>query len=81
MGNSMKQLQRNTGDEVQGFKQVKDGKEGGEGCYMGSYVWVHLKAEADLLIFKKAGCWRLRGQGGKSLIWAVAVTMMNGPGK
>lgn len=77
----MRQVKSNTGDEVQRFNRVKDGqneKEGAVGCYGGSDVWVHLKAQGDLLIFRKAG-WEAEGRRG--LIWAVTMTMINGLGK
>lgn len=41
-------------------------------------VWVHLKAQGDLLIFRKVG-WEAEGRRG--LIWAVTMTMINGLGK
>ena len=69
MGNSMRQVRSNTSDEVHTFNQVKDGhrknrKLGAVGCDTGSYVWVRLKAEADLLIFKReAGGWETGGGG------------------
>ncbi len=42
----------NTGDEVHRISPVKDGQRAST---WSSYVWVHLKTEADLLIFKRAG--------------------------